>query len=180
MLWWTLGYTCLFQFWFPRWDEWILKCTYAQWNIIHPQKRKKPCHLWQKDEPEGQYAKWNVRWKETNIAWHYLHVDMLTQGSNQHLLRLLPWQADSLPLAPPGKPICGHFLFFVFCFFTKSNSQKVGIECCCQELRKRRKWTEVGRRVQSFNYSWLNSEATVTVWWLQVILLTVHWNLLRQ
>ena len=28
----------------------------------------------------------------------------LTQGSNPHLLSLLRWQLDSLPLAPPGKP----------------------------------------------------------------------------
>ena len=28
----------------------------------------------------------------------------LTQGSNLHLLGLLHWQADSLPLAPPGNP----------------------------------------------------------------------------
>ena len=27
-----------------------------------------------------------------------------TQGSNLHLRNLLHWQADSLPLAPPGKP----------------------------------------------------------------------------
>ena len=27
-----------------------------------------------------------------------------TQGSNPHLLRLLRWQAGSLPLVPPGKP----------------------------------------------------------------------------
>ena len=31
--------------------------------------------------------------------------DLLTQGSNPHLLRLLHWQADSLPLAPTGKPM---------------------------------------------------------------------------
>ena len=30
----------------------------------------------------------------------------LTQGSNQRVLCLLHWQADSLPLAPPGKPVC--------------------------------------------------------------------------
>ena len=28
----------------------------------------------------------------------------LTQGSNLHFLRLLDWQASSLPLVPPGKP----------------------------------------------------------------------------
>ena len=30
--------------------------------------------------------------------------DLPTQGSNLGLLRLLHWQACSLPLAPPGKP----------------------------------------------------------------------------
>ena len=29
---------------------------------------------------------------------------LLTLGSKPHLLRLLHWQADSLPLVPPGKP----------------------------------------------------------------------------
>ena len=31
-----------------------------------------------------------------------------TQGSNPRLLHLLHWQADSLPLAPPGKPDMKH------------------------------------------------------------------------
>ena len=31
----------------------------------------------------------------------------LTQGSNPHLLCLLHWQADSLPLVPPEKPLTG-------------------------------------------------------------------------
>ena len=30
-----------------------------------------------------------------------------TQGSNPHLLRVLHWQAGSLPLVPPGKPLPG-------------------------------------------------------------------------
>ena len=30
----------------------------------------------------------------------------LTQGLNLHLLSLLHWQAGSLPLLPPGKPLC--------------------------------------------------------------------------
>ena len=29
-----------------------------------------------------------------------------TQGSNMHPLCLLHWQASSLPLGPPGKPLC--------------------------------------------------------------------------
>ena len=32
------------------------------------------------------------------------HWSGLTQGSHLQLLHLLHWQADSLPLAPPGKP----------------------------------------------------------------------------
>ena len=31
-----------------------------------------------------------------------------TQGSNPRLLHLLQWQADSLPPAPPGKPLNPH------------------------------------------------------------------------
>ena len=31
-----------------------------------------------------------------------------TQGLNPHLLHLLHWEADSLPLAPPGKPLTFH------------------------------------------------------------------------
>ena len=46
------------------------------------------------------------------MGCHFLlHGIILTQGSNTHLLYLLHWQADSLPLAPPGKP-----LFFFYCF----------------------------------------------------------------
>ena len=36
-----------------------------------------------------------------------------TQGLNPHLLSLLHWQEDSLPLAPPGKPtLCAHLLLY--------------------------------------------------------------------
>ena len=33
--------------------------------------------------------------------------DLLTKGSNLHLLHLIHWRAGSLPLGPPGKPIMG-------------------------------------------------------------------------
>ena len=42
--------------------------------------------------------------KNTGVDCHFLLQGIfLTQGSNLGLLRLLHWQADSLPLAPPGK-----------------------------------------------------------------------------
>ena len=43
--------------------------------------------------------------KNTGVGCHALFQGIfLTQGSNPRLLCLLPWQAGSLPLAPPGKP----------------------------------------------------------------------------
>ena len=41
--------------------------------------------------------------------------DLPTQGSNLNPLRLLRWQADSLPLAPPGKPSWLNMLFQILC-----------------------------------------------------------------
>ena len=48
--------------------------------------------------------------KNTGVGCHFLLQGIFpTQGSNLRLLCLLRWQADSSPLAPPGKPI--HLLF---------------------------------------------------------------------
>ena len=46
--------------------------------------------------------------KNTGVGCHHalLQGIFLTQGSNPHLLGLLHWQVDSLPLVPPGKPAC--------------------------------------------------------------------------
>ena len=42
--------------------------------------------------------------KNTGVGCHFLLQGIfLTQGLNPHLLCLLHWQVDSLPLAPPGK-----------------------------------------------------------------------------
>ena len=49
---------------------------------------------------------WDSPGKNTGVGCHaILQGIFLTQGSNPHLLNLLHWQADSLPLMPPGKPI---------------------------------------------------------------------------
>ena len=45
------------------------------------------------------------RGKNTEVGCHALLQGIFpTQESNPHLLHLLHWQADSFPLAPPGKP----------------------------------------------------------------------------
>ena len=44
--------------------------------------------------------------KNTEVSCYALLQGIFpTQGSNPHLLYLLHWQAGSLPLMPPGKPI---------------------------------------------------------------------------
>ena len=44
--------------------------------------------------------------KNIGVGFHALLQGIfLTQGLNPRLLCLLHWQADSLPLAPPGKPM---------------------------------------------------------------------------
>ena len=43
--------------------------------------------------------------KNTGVGCHFLLLEIfLTQGSHPRFLRLLNWQADSLPLIPPREP----------------------------------------------------------------------------
>ena len=64
--------------------------------------------------PHGLYyppghlcASWNFPGKNIGVGCHFLLQRIfLTQGSNPHLLCLLHWQVDSLPLALPRKPSC--------------------------------------------------------------------------
>ena len=49
--------------------------------------------------------------KNTGMGCHALLQGIFpTQGLNPHLLCLLHWQADSFPLAPPGKPRNSHLV----------------------------------------------------------------------
>ena len=58
------------------------------------------------DSSETLYP-WDFPDENTGVGYHFLLQGIFpTQGSNPHLLRLLLRQADSLPLAPPGKPGC--------------------------------------------------------------------------
>ena len=54
---------------------------------------------------------WDSPGKNTRVGCHALLQGIFLiqgshQGSNSSLLSLLHWQADSLPLVPPGKPSC--------------------------------------------------------------------------
>ena len=56
-------------------------------------------------QPDRLLCPWNFPGKNTRACCHFLLRGIFpTQGSNLCLLHFLHWQADSLPLAPPGKP----------------------------------------------------------------------------
>ena len=55
--------------------------------------------------PTRLLCPWDSPGKNTGVDCHALLQEiLLILGSNPCLLHLLPWQAGSLPLAPPGKP----------------------------------------------------------------------------
>ena len=57
-------------------------------------------------QPTRLLCPWGSPGKNTGVGCHFLLQRIFpTQGSNPHLLGLLHWQAGSLPLAPPGKPM---------------------------------------------------------------------------
>ena len=54
---------------------------------------------------------WDSLGKSTGVGCHFLLQGIFpTQGLNPGLLCLLHWQAGSLRLAPPGKPILNMLL----------------------------------------------------------------------
>ena len=62
----------------------------------------RPHGLW----PTRLLCPWDYPGKNTGVGCHFLLWGIfLTQGFNLCLLYLLHWQADSLPLAPSGKPV---------------------------------------------------------------------------
>ena len=56
--------------------------------------------------PPGSSVHGDSPGKNSEVSCHALLQGIFpTQGSNPRLLHLLYWQAGSLPLAPPGKPL---------------------------------------------------------------------------
>ena len=56
-------------------------------------------------QPARVLCPWDSPGKNTGVGCHFLLQGiLLTQGSNQHLLCLLNWQVDSLPLSFRGSP----------------------------------------------------------------------------
>ena len=58
-------------------------------------------------EPTRLLCPWNFPGKNTAVGFYFLLQEIFpTQGLNLHLLGLLHWQADFLPLHHLGNPIC--------------------------------------------------------------------------
>ena len=66
-------------------------------------------------QPPRLLCPWESPGRDTGVGCHFLLQGIfLMQGSNPGLLHLLHWQADSLPIEPPGKPQRGfHFIIHV-------------------------------------------------------------------
>ena len=98
-----------------KWRIWMRACTEtvskvagAKLNYLHAKLLLSrpilcnPMDLY----PTRLFCPWDFLGKNTVVACHFLLQGIFpTQGLNPHLLCLLPWQASSLPLAPPGKSL---------------------------------------------------------------------------
>ena len=58
-------------------------------------------------QPDQLFCSWDSPGKNTEVGCHILLQGIFpNQELNPSLLCLLHWQTDSLPPAPPGKPVC--------------------------------------------------------------------------
>ena len=63
----------------------------------------------------GSLCPWSFPGKNTGVGCHsLLQATFLTQSSNLHLLCLLHWQVDYLPLVPPEKP---YIIYMCVCVY---------------------------------------------------------------
>ena len=68
-------------------------------------------------QPARLLCPWDTPTKNTGVGCHALLQGIfLIQGSSLCLLCLLHWQAGSLPLAPPGKPIYVYLSFSLYIY----------------------------------------------------------------
>ena len=91
------------QQWPQDWKRSVFIPTSKKWKWSHSvMSNSLPPHRLQ---PIRLLCPWNFPGKNTRVGCHSLLQGIfLTQGSNLHLLRLLHWQADSLPLSHLGSP----------------------------------------------------------------------------
>ena len=84
-------------------------------------------------QPSRLLCLWCSPSKNNGMGCHFLLQGFFpTQGSNWALLCPLHWQADSLPLAPPGKPfICVQLHIYVYINAYTYQSIHISIQMFC-------------------------------------------------
>ena len=72
-------------------------------------------------QPTRLLCPWNFPGNNTGMGCHFLVQGIFpTQSSNPHLLSLLHWQVDSLPLCNLGNPLVKYTRFKTICLICKS------------------------------------------------------------
>ena len=83
-------------------------------------------------QPTSPLSPWNSPGKSTRVGCHGLLQEIfLTQGLNPHLLCLLHWQADSLPLAPASIYIHTH-IYIIYIYTCRASLVAQLIKICLQ------------------------------------------------
>ena len=84
---------------------WIRRLGLTYMHCVHAKSLQLCPTLCAQGTVACQAPPWDSSGKSAGVSCHFLLQGIfLTQGLNVHLLRLLHWQAGSLPLVPPGKP----------------------------------------------------------------------------
>ena len=100
--------------------EWVFVCALAS-NSLRPHGL----------EPAKLPSSWDSLGKNTRVGCHVLLQGIFpTQESNPHLLPLLNWQSDSLPLSHLGSPFNFHNSILIIlipgaCYLTQQRDIKV-------------------------------------------------------
>ena len=85
--------------------------------------------------PPGSSVLGDSPGKNTEVGCHALLQEIFPiRGSNLCLLHLLHWQADSLPLVPPGKPKIGIEKFYL------SQIEDYSLESSCSDYSEKMIW----------------------------------------
>ena len=78
----------------------------SDWSVCVGAKSLESCPTLCDPMDSRLFCPWDSPGKNTGVGCHFLLQGIFpTQGSKLRLLHLLLWQAGSLPLVPPGKPL---------------------------------------------------------------------------
>ena len=108
-------------------------------------------------EPAKLLCPWDFPSKNSGVGCHFLLQEIFsTQGSSPHLLQLLHWQVDSLPLSHLGSPRIWEWVAYPFSRGSSQSRNQTGVSCIAG----------------GFFTSWATREAHYLLEFAQIL---VHW-----